>query len=71
MTQFKEYKLVFGAEDGNKFVQDVNKLISEGWQPIGGVAVITGEAEKSNDPKLLASGYNMSKRFFTIQAMVR
>lgn len=71
MIQIKEYKLVVAAEGGTKFEQDVNSLISEGWQPSGGVAVISGEPEKSNDPKLLAMGYDIQSRFFMIQAMVR
>ena len=40
MTQFKEYKLVMGSEGGNKFTDEVNQLISDGWQPIGGVNVV-------------------------------
>lgn len=71
MTQFKEYKLVMGAEGGNKFAEDINKLISEGWQPIGGVSVIKSEPQKAEDPKLLAAGYDMMNKLFTFQAMVR
>ncbi|MBK5273001.1 MAG: hypothetical protein JJE22_18530 [Bacteroidia bacterium] len=40
MTQFKEYKIVVGAEGGQKFTDEVNKLISEDWQPTGGVSII-------------------------------
>ena len=71
MTQFKEYKLVVGIEGGNKFTEDVNSLISEGWQPIGGLSVVAGEPEKTNDPKLLAAGYDIKTRLITFQAMVR
>jgi hypothetical protein len=46
MQQIKEYKLVMGAEGGNKFADEINKLIAEGWQPIGGVSVIKSEPQK-------------------------
>lgn len=71
MTQFKEYKLVMGAEGGNKFTDEVNKLIAEGWQPIGGVSLITTHGQKTDNPEMLARGLDMESKILTFQAMVR
>lgn len=67
----KEYKLVMGAEGGIKFAEEITKLMSEGWQPIGGVSVTKSAPQKVDDPKILAAGYDMQNRLFTFQAMVR
>lgn len=72
MTEkIKEYKLVMGAEGGHKFVEDVNKLISEGWQPVGGVSVVITHGQKTNNPEALAAGFDMESKILTFQAMIR
>jgi hypothetical protein len=70
MTQFKEYKLVIG-HNGKQFVEDVNKLLSEGWQPIGGIAILPGEPEVAEPEIQAITGANLKAKFFTFQAMVR
>lgn len=71
MTQFKEYKLVMGAEGGQKLTYEVNKLIAEGWQPIGGVSVVITHGQKTDNPEFLAKGLDMESKILTFQAMVR
>ena len=71
MTQFKEYKLVMG-DNGKKFVEDINKLISEGWQPLGGVAILSGLPSETAEPEIRkATHADLKVRFFTFQAMVK
>ncbi|MEZ5034705.1 MAG: DUF1737 domain-containing protein [Chitinophagaceae bacterium] len=71
MTQFKEYKLVMG-DNGKTFVEDINKLIADGWQPIGGVSILSGLPPETAEPEIQAATNADSKvRFFTFQAMVR
>lgn len=71
MTQFKEYKLVMGAEGGHKFTDEVNKLISEGWQPSGGVSVVITHGQKTDNPEFIDKGFDMESKILTFQAMVR
>jgi hypothetical protein len=71
MTQLKKYKLVVGAEGGQKFIEEVNNLISEGWQPTGGVSVVITHGQKTDNPEFLARGFDMESKFLTFQAMVR
>lgn len=71
MTQFKEYKLVMGSEGGNKFTDEVNQLISDGWQPIGGVNVVITHGQKTDNPEMLARGLDMESKLLTFQSMVR
>lgn len=71
MTQFKEYKLVMGAEGGQKFTDEVNKLIAEGWQPTGGVSVVITHGQKTENPEFIARGFDMESKILTFQAMVR
>lgn len=71
MTQAKEYKLVMGAEGGYKFAEEINKLISEGWQPIGGVSAVITHGQKTDNPEHLARGFDMESKILTFQAMVR
>lgn len=70
MTQFTEYKLVMGY-NGKQFTEDVNKLISEGWQPIGGVAILSGGTEVAEPEIQATTGANLKAKFFTFQAMVK
>lgn len=38
-----EYRIVEGAQVMQKFIDEVNKLMKEGWRPQGGIAVIDNE----------------------------
>lgn len=60
-----------GAEGGNKFAEEITKLISEGWQPTGGVSAIITHGQKTNNPEFLAKGLDMESKILTFQAMVR
>lgn len=71
MQQIKEYKIVVGVEGGSKFSDEVNQLISEGWQPVGGVSAILGHGEKTTNPEMLSRGYDLQSKIWTFQAMVR
>jgi hypothetical protein len=59
------------GDNGKRFVEDINKLISEGWQPIGGVAILPGFPEAAEPEIQAATGANLKAKFFTLQAMVR
>ncbi len=39
--EYKIHKLA--TNDPSLFARDINKLISEGWEPEGGIAVIAGD----------------------------
>lgn len=70
-NQFSEYKLVMGAEGGIKFTAEVNQLISDGWQPIGGVSVVITHGQKTDNQEMLARGLDLESKILTFQAMVK
>lgn len=64
MQQIKEYTIVMGKTPKD-LIAKVNEMISEGWQPIGGVVVTQGPVVQSPNPN-----YVMTETF-SHQTMVR
>lgn len=59
-----EYKIVFETEV-KEFEKEVNSLIKEGWEPLGGASV--SESMEENKGILGGNDFNMS----FVQAMIK
>lgn len=56
MENIKEYKIVT-AFSGQDLQNEVNKLIKEGWMPIGGVALNSTNVDKALNQPIPAGIY--------------
>lgn len=63
-----EYKLIM-ENDGVKLMKVVNKLIADGWKPLGGVSVSTEIRESA--PKMFWQGNGYNSNLILAQAMTR